>query len=76
MLFLAGNPWLWTVKVASSISVLGNQLLNKQPHERPNIVMIETWNELHEGTDICETREYGRQYIDMTAKYSVMFKER
>lgn len=49
-------------------------LLSKQPNERPSIVMIETWNELHEGTDICETREYGRQYINMTAKYSALFK--
>ncbi len=51
-------------------------LLAKQPNERPSIVMIETWNELHEGTDICETREYGRKYIDMTAKYSAMFKNK
>jgi len=40
-----------------------------------NIVAIETWNELHEGTDICETKEYGRQYIDLTAKYSKLFHE-
>ncbi len=40
-----------------------------------NIVVIETWNELHEGTGICETVELGRQYIDLTAKYSKIFKE-
>jgi hypothetical protein len=39
-----------------------------------NFVMIETWNELHEGTEICETKEYGRQYIELTRKYSDLFK--
>ncbi len=39
-----------------------------------NIVLIETWNEFHEGTDIAHTREYGRQYIDLTAEYGARFK--
>jgi len=43
--------------------------------DRPSIVMVETWNELHEGTDICETREYGRNYIEMTARYAAQFKK-
>lgn len=41
----------------------------------PNFVMVETWNEWHEGTDIAESREYGRQYIDLTRKYSDLFKK-
>jgi len=40
-----------------------------------NVVVIETWNELHEGTEICETNELGRLYIEITANYSRMFKE-
>ena len=40
-----------------------------------NFVMIETWNEFHEGTDIAESREYGRQYIGLTRKYSDLFKQ-
>jgi hypothetical protein len=40
-----------------------------------NFVMIETWNEFHEGTDIAESKEYGRQYIDLTRKYSNLFKQ-
>ena len=32
------------------------------------LVLIETWNELHEATDIAYSREYGRQYIDLTAR--------
>jgi hypothetical protein len=44
---------------------------------RPSdFVMIETWSELHEGTDICETKEYGRQYIELTRKYADLFKRR
>jgi hypothetical protein len=39
------------------------------------IVVIETWNELHEGTEICETVELGREYIEMTAEYALAFKE-
>lgn len=43
---------------------------------RPSpFVMIETWNEFHEGTDIAESREYGRQYIELTRKYSDLFKQ-
>ncbi|MBN1342573.1 MAG: DUF5010 domain-containing protein [Phycisphaerae bacterium] len=40
-----------------------------------NIVIVETWNELHEGTDVCESREYGRKYIDLTARYARAFKQ-
>ena len=41
----------------------------------PNFVMVETWNEFHEGTDICESKEYGRQYIQLTRKYSDLFRQ-
>lgn len=40
-----------------------------------DFVMLETWSEFHEGTDICESREYGRQYIDLTRKYTRLFKK-
>jgi len=40
-----------------------------------NFVMIETWNEFHEGTDIAESKEFGRQYIELTRKYSDLFKQ-
>jgi len=40
-----------------------------------NFVMIETWNEFHEGTDIAESKEYGRKYIELTRKYSDRFKQ-
>ncbi|RJP21774.1 MAG: hypothetical protein C4527_22945 [Candidatus Omnitrophota bacterium] len=38
------------------------------------IALIETWNEMHEGTDICDSLEYGRQYIEMTRAYADRFK--
>jgi hypothetical protein len=41
-----------------------------------NRVMIETWNEYHEGTDISHSLEYGRQYIDLNRQYADLFKER
>ncbi len=40
-----------------------------------NLVVVETWNELHEGTDICNSREYGRQYIELTAEFSRALKQ-
>jgi len=41
---------------------------------RPRMVIVETWNELHEGTGICETLEDGRFYIDLTRRYSELLK--
>lgn len=32
----------------------------------PKLVLIETWNEMHEGTEICRTRETGSRYLDLT----------
>jgi hypothetical protein len=49
-------------------------LLGFHPDRRARIAMVETWNELHEGTDICDTVEFGRQYIDMTAEYATRFR--
>ncbi|MCI0748020.1 MAG: DUF5010 domain-containing protein [Verrucomicrobia subdivision 3 bacterium] len=44
--------------------------------QRPsNFVMVETWNEWHEGTDVAESREYGRQYIELTRKYADLFRK-
>ena len=39
-----------------------------------NFVMLETWNEFHEGTTLCESREYGRQYIDLTRRFTDLFR--
>jgi len=39
-----------------------------------NMVHVETWNEMFEATEICESWEYGRQYIDLTAHYVSHFK--
>jgi len=38
------------------------------------IVHVETWNEMHEGSEICESVEWGREYIDLTAEYAAHFK--
>ncbi len=39
------------------------------------ILAVETWNEFSEGTDIAETVETGRQYIDLTRPYADRFKQ-
>lgn len=30
------------------------------------LLVLETWNEFHEATAVCETKEYGRQYIELS----------
>ncbi|MBN2023648.1 MAG: DUF5010 domain-containing protein [Pirellulales bacterium] len=50
------------------------KLLAMDPAARPWLVHVETWNELHEGTEICETKEYGRLYIDLTRRYADRFR--
>lgn len=37
-------------------------------------IIVETWNELHEGSDIAESKEYGRQYIDLTRTYAAQWR--
>jgi hypothetical protein len=38
-----------------------------------NLVAIETWDEMHEGSDVCESIEFGRKYIDITRHYADLF---
>ncbi len=40
------------------------------------LVMIETWDELIESTGICDTQEYGRQYITISADRIKRWKAR
>lgn len=47
------------------------QLLRRPSH----FVMVETWNEWHEGTDVAESKEYGRHFIELTRKYAELFKQ-
>lgn len=49
---------------------LWNQCL-RRPSQ---LVMIETWNEFHEGTEIAHSREYGRQYLDLNRHYADLFR--
>lgn len=41
---------------------------------RPSLVLIETWNELHEGTEICPTRECGSLYLDITREWTARLR--
>jgi hypothetical protein len=38
-------------------------------------LLLETWNELWEGTAIAETEETGRTYLGITARYSALFHQ-
>ena len=38
------------------------------------LLAVETWNEFSEGTQIAETRQDGRHYIDLTRAYTDLFK--
>jgi hypothetical protein len=37
------------------------------------VTVIETWNELHEGSEICRTREHGDRAIQITREYADRF---
>jgi hypothetical protein len=50
------------------------RLLALEPARRPRIAAVETWNEWHEGTDIAPSREYGRQYVDMTRRFADLWR--
>jgi len=50
-------------------------LLSLNPTRRPKLTMVETWNEFHEGTDVANSLESGRKYIELTAKYAAMFHQ-
>lgn len=50
------------------------QLLVLRAENRPWIVHVETWNEWHEGTDIANSREYGRSYIVLTRLFADMWR--
>jgi hypothetical protein len=41
---------------------------------KPELVLLETWNEMHEGTEICETIETDTTYLDITAEWIARLK--
>jgi len=52
------------------------QLLALRAESRPWIVHVETWNEWHEGTDVADSREYGRSYIVLTRLFADMWRSK
>jgi len=42
---------------------------------KANILAVETWNEYSEGTDVSDTVQFGRAYINLTRQYAVRFKQ-
>ena len=51
-----------------------SKVLQLNPKHRPWMVHVETWNEWHEGTDIADSREYGRSYIVLTRRFADMWR--
>jgi len=51
-----------------------SKVLQLNPTHRPWMVHVETWNEWHEGTDIADSREYGRSYIVLTRLFADMWR--
>ncbi|UCG46511.1 MAG: DUF5010 domain-containing protein [Phycisphaerales bacterium] len=49
------------------------KVLQLNPEHRPWMVHVETWNEWHEGTDVANSREYGRSYIVLTRLFADMW---
>ncbi len=47
-----------------------SKVLQLDPKQRPWIAHVETWNEWHEGTDVANSREYGRAYIVLTKLFT------
>jgi len=39
----------------------------------PHWVVFDGWNELHEGSDICASRQYGRKYVESTRTKALQF---
>jgi hypothetical protein len=50
------------------------KILQLDARHRPCIVHVETWNEWHEGTDVADSREYGRSYIVLTRLFADMWR--
>ena len=42
---------------------------------RPDLVLLETWNEMHEGTEICPSVEAGDAYVKLTREFVERLKQ-
>ncbi|MEM1949831.1 MAG: glycoside hydrolase family 99-like domain-containing protein [Candidatus Caldarchaeum sp.] len=47
---------------------------NSALEANPDIILVTSWNEWHEGTEVEPSREYGFSYIQLTAEYAITFK--
>jgi len=65
------NPYRYKDRECSGFY---QQAWDKIISSTPRLVFVETWNELHEATEVAATREYGRQYIDLTARNVARWK--
>lgn len=45
----------------------------KALNSKKNLINIETWNEFHEASDVADSMEYGRKYINITKIFTDKF---
>ena len=46
------------------------KLFAKPPQPVPRLVIIESWNRMHDGSAIAPTLEHGRRYVELTRRYA------
>ena len=65
--------------IRDSASIYGNDDVAPRPElppfpESPVRLVIETWNELYEGTGVCRSREYSDAYLTMTRVFTSIWR--
>jgi hypothetical protein len=41
---------------------------------KPKLVLLDSWNQLHDGSSLCETIEHGRAYVEATRRFSDLLR--
>jgi hypothetical protein len=67
--YCTGGPERNCFDVSREDGVRYERQLRQAIADNKRIIAVETWNEFSEGTDIAETVQHGRRYIDLTRTY-------
>jgi hypothetical protein len=72
--YCTGGPAKNCFDISRQNGAFMERQLQQAVASRHNILAFETWNEFSEGTDIQETVQYGRTYIQLARHYADRFK--